>query len=451
MKMIAPAALIACLLSTTSVYAQMDINSAINQTEQNVNNSIAGGISRSLDRANQIQQQNQAAYRDRVQQNSQSGNSSGNGAGQSSQNSQNQQNGNSNLRGGGGADGGVGNGSGGGSSEQTTQSQMQREQDERDAERQHQQEQTQQKIKNAAEETYNNRQKSSDKNAKAILDSMTGAGPGGGQGEGGSGGGGNDPYFYDGPLFTYEDYLKMPKYSYNSTQRNEDIYFLYAPQGESASRGGASGYDAALNSSRYGCGLNCSLGGAQGSLGGIYPMLKEIYNAMREVNPAGAMELARMMSKAGAFSGIGKDGQLFVTFDPAIRDAIINGILFETPRNNQPGSSTGGFSNVALVLPLLFRIFDFGLEDGDNVTLTIRDNTGIRFTDTFNMTNAGRTIAPVVNPGRITLSVKANNEGSASPNTGQIDILSNVVSGNTTQQFNLRTGETGDMVIDARP
>lgn len=252
---------------------------------------------------------------------------------------------------------------------------------------------------------------------------------------------------YQGPLFTYADYLKMPKYTYNSTHRSELYDLLYAPQGEIASRGGLSGYDAAPNSSRFGSGPNGSLGGIQGSFGGIYPLLSEIYNALREVNPAGAMEMARILSRGGALTGIGDNGTLYF-FDPDVKGAI-SGLL--TNVNGQPGSSTGGFSNVALVLPLLFHIFDYGVEDGDNITLVVRDNTGVKFTDTFNLTNAGRDIAPSVNPGQVSITVTANNEGSLSPNTGQVDILSTVLSGNSTQQFTLLTGETGTMVITASP
>ncbi|MEJ0062273.1 MAG: hypothetical protein WDO70_03495 [Alphaproteobacteria bacterium] len=191
-------------------------------------------------------------------------------------------------------------------------------------------------------------------------------------------------------------------------------------------------------------------------MGGLYPLMSDIYSRGREFNSPNAQQMAAMLSRAGAFNGI-DDGNLQLAYvDPAIRMAILNGMAFNILHSpNQqpvpPGVSSGGFSNVTLILPLLFRIFDFGVQDGDNITLNITDNTGLRYTDTFNLTNAGVVLAPAVNPGQITLSVHANNEGSLTPNTGQIDILSTVTSGATTQQFNLHTGETGVMVIIAGP
>ena len=181
----------------------------------------------------------------------------------------------------------------------------------------------------------------------------------------------------------------------------------------------------------------------------------------RLISELGALEIRPLLdaeSRAGAVTGIlQRVGVEFPTVDPAITQAVVNGALAEflrgfTPLTTTgPGTSTGGFSDVGLQLPLLFEIFDFATVDGDNVTVTVNDRNGQRFSQTFDLTGQRRRIVPDVVPGRVDINVRANNEGQFSPNTGQVNILSTVTRGNTTQQFNLRTGETGTLRIEAAP
>jgi hypothetical protein len=256
-------------------------------------------------------------------------------------------------------------------------------------------------------------------------------------------------------LFTFEEFLKFPVFQYSATHQG-DMSWLYAPQGLQASRAGASGPDAVPGFNLRGWGTQASLGGVQGSLGGIYPLIADLYAPGREFNAVGAQQMASLSSAAGGNVPDPFVNPNGIMLESALRQAIADGTLFNLQHIQLvqlPGApvSGGGLSSVALILPLSFRIFDFGVQDGDNITLTVIDQTGTRYNNTFTLTNAGSIIAPVVVAGQVELRVLANNEGSLSPNTGQINILSTVTSGNASQQFNLKTGQTGSMVITAAP
>ena len=320
---------------------------------------------------------------------------------------------------------------------QTIQAQIQADAQKQAAERQKIQVETQQKIMNMMQDVTENKVKNASKSNNAADAYVRGA-----------------PPPAEVKLFTYEEFLNFPTFVYTATEQNE-MSWMYQPQGEQASRGGASGADAVPWLSLRGDGR--SLSGMEGSLGGLYTLLSEIYAPGREFNTDEAYQMAMMNSRAGTYvpgSAAELDGLML---DPALREAIANGSLLNIIHGQPiqlvqlPSTSTGGLSNLALILPLSFKIFDFGVEDGDNITLTIFDKTGQRYTNTFNLTNAGSIINPAVIAGPVELRVHANNEGSLSPNTGQIDILSTVTSGPTSQQFNLSTGQTGSMSITAAP
>lgn len=305
--------------------------------------------------------------------------------------------------------------------------------------------QTQQKLKDMFEQVKQNYEQhqgsggsTGSKTTRDILDALKGLNNGDPTDQG------NMPDGYQGQLFTYEDFLNMPIFVYIPTHQSADNW-MYAPQGPNASRGGIEGFEGNPFISQFGWGSMWSLAGFQGSLGGFYPLLADLYSTGSEFNSDWAKLTKDINSRAGTGGGY----QLAYV-DPAIKLALAEGLTVNIV-GFTGGPSTGGLSDVSLILPLLFNIFDNALEDGDNITLTIRDTQGVKFTDTFNLTNAGRNIAPAVLPGRIEIQVTANNVGSSSPNTGQIDILSTVTSGPTSQVFNLTTGQTGMMVITASP
>jgi hypothetical protein len=115
-------------------------------------------------------------------------------------------------------------------------------------------------------------------------------------------------------------------------------------------------------------------------------------------------------------------------------------------------ASTGGFADVSLVLPLSFRVFDFGSQDGDRVRIELRSLDGAQvLAGDLSLLNAGTLFNPVISAGPVELQLTALNEGSLSPNTGGLNILSNVTSGPANQQFNLLTGESGTLRIIAGP
>ncbi|MEL6317776.1 MAG: hypothetical protein AAFR16_09095 [Pseudomonadota bacterium] len=147
--------------------------------------------------------------------------------------------------------------------------------------------------------------------------------------------------------------------------------------------------------------------------------------------------------------------------DPAVGDAVANGTLIAitqalaaSPGALLGGGSSGGFSDITLELPLLFRVFDFATVDNDIITLRVTDQNGLQLGPleiTLSGPAAADTFAPDVAAGPIEISITAENTGLFFPNTGEIDVLSNITQGATTQRFNLTTGETGVLSITATP
>lgn len=112
--------------------------------------------------------------------------------------------------------------------------------------------------------------------------------------------------------------------------------------------------------------------------------------------------------------------------------------------------STGGFVDATVVLPLEFKIFDHGQEDGDIVTLEVRSANGVDVGPMdITLTKSGELFAPTVAEGPVEIKLIAVNEGSVSPNTGALNILSTVTDGPSNQEFNLKKGETGILRITA--
>ncbi|MCG8354605.1 MAG: hypothetical protein MI920_03455 [Kiloniellales bacterium] len=147
--------------------------------------------------------------------------------------------------------------------------------------------------------------------------------------------------------------------------------------------------------------------------------------------------------------------------DPAVGEAIANGTLIGLTQQIQqmPGlltgsGSTGGFTDITLELPLLFEVFDFATVDGDIITLRVTDQNGLQL-GPINVTLSGPAMAdlfaPNVQAGPIEISITAVNTGTFPPNTGEVNILSNITAGDKQQRFSLTTGETGILSITATP
>lgn len=130
--------------------------------------------------------------------------------------------------------------------------------------------------------------------------------------------------------------------------------------------------------------------------------------------------------------------------------AVIGGpaFVFTTPE------STGGFADVVIPATSVFQFFVFdsgALEDGDIIRVELASAAGRVDFGNITLTFAGRTLpAQMIAAGGVEISVTAVNEGSASPNTGGLRILTPVTEGPSNQNFNLRTGETGRLRVIAR-
>lgn len=102
-------------------------------------------------------------------------------------------------------------------------------------------------------------------------------------------------------------------------------------------------------------------------------------------------------------------------------------------------------------LPLEFKVYDHASEDGDRVRLKITDADGLVLEEVFTLRNSGHFFAPNARAGGITLSLEALSEGSSSPNTGTITILSRITAGPNEQEYSLTRGQVGELVIYAPP
>lgn len=113
--------------------------------------------------------------------------------------------------------------------------------------------------------------------------------------------------------------------------------------------------------------------------------------------------------------------------------------------------STGGFSDVIVPAAnaFTFRIRDFSAEDGDRVALSLRTLAGREDLGTLTISNLGTEFSRSIPRGEASLRVTALNEGTLATNTGEVLILSPIISGPAQQRFTLRTGERGVLRIVA--
>lgn len=107
--------------------------------------------------------------------------------------------------------------------------------------------------------------------------------------------------------------------------------------------------------------------------------------------------------------------------------------------------STAGFADVTIAGILAFRLFDFGSQDGDAVSLSVTNEGRLLLGFSTVLTNAGANYSvPGAREGSLVIMrLTAENEGSISPNTGAISITSLVLDGNPNQQYSLLTGQSG--------
>lgn len=138
------------------------------------------------------------------------------------------------------------------------------------------------------------------------------------------------------------------------------------------------------------------------------------------------------------------------TFIPGVTPAYLGPVIgrrstYVTDVRGDVSQSTAGFADVVIAGILAFRLFDFGVEDGDIVTLDVTNEGRLLLGLTTTLTNAGQVFTvPGAREGSLVLvRLTANNEGSISPNTGGIDVTSVVLRGDPSQQYSLLTGQSG--------
>lgn len=111
--------------------------------------------------------------------------------------------------------------------------------------------------------------------------------------------------------------------------------------------------------------------------------------------------------------------------------------------------STGGFSDIGISgLDLDYLLRDHALEDGDIVRVRISQFGRVIYEGEISLTNRGQLFDLGLGKGVASLEIFAVNEGYSPPNTAQITV-DNVVRGEGTQTYSLRTGETATLRIEA--
>ncbi len=109
--------------------------------------------------------------------------------------------------------------------------------------------------------------------------------------------------------------------------------------------------------------------------------------------------------------------------------------------------TTTGLSDVTVSSnQITIRVWDHGVVDGDQIDLAI--NGVYVLTDYVLEGSPGTTVSVTLSGGINNLTVYADNEGSISPNTASIEI-SDVISGDAVQQWNLNLNTADSMTIYA--
>lgn len=112
--------------------------------------------------------------------------------------------------------------------------------------------------------------------------------------------------------------------------------------------------------------------------------------------------------------------------------------------------SSGGFTDIGISgFNLMYMLRDFGIQDGDLIDVEISQFGRVvgKLEGHFLLT-AGSPFNVQLQPGVSQMVISALNEGSASPNTAEVTIQ-NVVRGDGTQTYSLKTGETAVLRIEA--
>jgi archaellum component FlaF (FlaF/FlaG flagellin family) len=111
-----------------------------------------------------------------------------------------------------------------------------------------------------------------------------------------------------------------------------------------------------------------------------------------------------------------------------------------------PTPTSGGLSDVTVsTRSITLTVTDNGAEDGDQIDLILN---GSYVLSNHTLTNSGTSVNVTMNSGDNTLQVHADNQGSSGLNTAQLDI-SNVTSGDSSQSWDLSTGETASLTVTA--
>lgn len=162
--------------------------------------------------------------------------------------------------------------------------------------------------------------------------------------------------------------------------------------------------------------------------------LDDAANLMRNANDQGWRKWAMAPPSCNGLAGCGP--QYLERWSAKRSRLALGDILFA----DREFFSTGGLSDVSIAaLMLMFSIRDFGLEDGDRVSIAVRQFGQSLFSRSLTLTNAGNSFSIPVRKGVVSVNVTALNTGDIPPNTAALTI-NGVTGGESDQSYSLDEG-----------
>lgn len=165
-------------------------------------------------------------------------------------------------------------------------------------------------------------------------------------------------------------------------------------------------------------------------------------NLVRNAGDAGFRQYAQRGPSCAGYAGCGPN---FLGRWTQARSQVALGDLIG---ESGAAISSNGLSDISIQGFLLrFSVFDNALEDGDIVTVTVRQFGRVLFNQTIGLTNAPQTFSVGVQRGRVAVDLRAENTGEFPPNTASL-VIDGVTDGEGNQDYAADEGETASLVVN---
>ena len=169
--------------------------------------------------------------------------------------------------------------------------------------------------------------------------------------------------------------------------------------------------------------------------------LADFENLMRQANDTGFRQWALAPPSCTGIVGCGPQYQERWT---AKRSRLALGDIFNMDREF---FSSAGLSDIQIAgLFLIFSIIDFGIDDGDRVSVVVTQFGQTLLSQTLTISTAGTEFRVPVRPGVVSVLMTALNTGEFPPNTAALSIQG-VTGGDAEQNYSLDDGEEAGLRV----